>query len=206
MTDSAKQRSFWSDVMASVEKGTFGERLKSRWEETRSSIALKHLLIASESQDEYVTSYLRNGDDGDFLKTDTDAKWQTGLKYFDAELAEIASLARNAGVPLIAVFVPNRAQAAMISKGHWPTGYDPFKLENEVRDSVVKDGGRFTDILPDYRGVPSPEQDYFPIDGHPDAKGQAIICRFLAKGLTSGVVPELKASTSTDIAMQSGKQ
>ena len=204
-TGSAKPRSFWNNFMASIAKGTFGERLKSRWEETRTSIVLKHLLIASESQDEYIQSYLRNGDNANFLKTKPDAKWQMQLQYFDAELAEIAGLAKNAGVPLVAVFVPNRPQAAMISKGDWPAGYDPFKLEDEVRDSVVSHGGHFIDILPDYRGIPSPERDYFPVDGHPDADGQAIIFRFLAKELTSGAVPELKASTPPDIAMEPGK-
>ncbi len=205
-TSSAKPRSFWRNFTASIAKGTFGERLKSRWEETRTSIVLKHLLIASESRDEYIKSYLRNGDDGNFLKTNPDAKWQMQLQYFDAELDEITGLAKKAGVNLVAVFVPNRPQAAMISKGDWPAGYDPFKLEDEVRDSVVREGGHFIDILPDYRGVPSPERDYFPVDGHPDANGQAIILRFLAKELTSGKVPELKASTPPDIAMQLGRQ
>jgi hypothetical protein len=204
-TGSAKPRSFWNKFTASVAKGTFGGRLKSRWEETRTSTVLKHLLIASESQEEYIKSFLRNGDNANFLKTEPDVKWQMQLQYFDAELAEIVGLAKNARVPLVAVFVPNRPQAAMISKGDWPADYDPFKLEDEVRDSVLSHGGRFIDILPDYRGIPGPERAYFPLDGHPDADGHAIISRFLAKELTSGAVPELKASTPPDIAMKPGK-
>ena len=204
-TASVKPRSFWNKFMASIAQGTFGERLRSHWEETRTSVVLKHLLIASESQDEYINSYLRNGDNASFLKTEPDAKWQMQWHYFDTELAEIAGLANKARVPLVAVFVPNRPQVAMISKGDWPAGYDPFKLEYAVRDSVVSHGGRFIDILPDYRGIPSPERDYFPVDGHPDSAGQANIFRFLVKALTSGVVPELKASTPRDIAMEPGK-
>jgi hypothetical protein len=205
-TGSAKPRSFWNKFTASIARGTFGERLKSRWEETRTSIVLKHLLIASESQDEYVRSFLRNEDDASFLKTEPDAKWQMQLQNFDAEVAEIGELARNAGVPLVAVFVPNRPQAAMISKGNWPAAYDPFRLKDEVRDSVVSHGGRFIDILPDYRSVPGPERDYFPVDGHPDADGHAIIARFLARELTSGAVPALKASATPDIAMEPGNK
>jgi hypothetical protein len=204
-TGSVRPRSFWNKFAAAIAEGTLGERLRSRWEETRTSIVLKHLLIASESQDEYIQSYLRNGENANSLKTEPDAKWQMQLQYFDAELAEIVGLAKNAGVPLIAVFVPNRPQAAMISKGDWPAGYDPFRLKNEVRDNVVNHGGHFIDILPDYRGVPSPEQDYFPVDGHPDADGQEIIFRFLAKELTSGAVQELKASVPPNIAMEPEK-
>ena len=166
---------------------------------------LKHLLIASESQDEYIKSYLRNENNADFLKTEPDSKWQMQVRYFDAELAKIAELAKNAGVPLVAVFVPNRPQAAMISMGDWPTGYDPFKLEEQIRDSIVSHGGRFIDILPDYRSVSGPERNYFPVDGHPDAGGHAIIAKFLAKELTSGEVPALKASTPSDIAREPGK-
>lgn len=205
-TDSSNPRSFWSHLIASIAEGTFGERLKSRWEQTRTSVVLKHFLIASESQDEYIKSYLKNGDDISFLKTNPDAKWQMQLHYFKTELAEITGNARNARIPLAAVFVPNRPQAAMISKGDWPAGYDPLKLRNEVRDSIVSGGGHFIDILPDYRGIPSPERDYYPVDGHPDADGQARICRFLVKELTSGSVQELKASTPREIAMQPGRQ
>lgn len=201
-TGSAKPQNFWNKITASIAKGTFGERLKSRWEDTRTSVVLKHLLIVSESQDEYIKSYLRNGDNASFLKTEPDSKWQMQLQYFNAELAEIVGLAKNARVPLVAVLVPNRPQAAMLSKSDWPAGYDPFKLEDEVRDSIVNHGGRFIDILGDYRRVPGPERDYFPVDGHPDAQGHAIISRLLARELTSGAVPELKASTPSDIATE----
>lgn len=205
-TDSSNPRSFWRKLTASIAEGTFGERLKSRWEGTRTSVVLKHFLIASESQDEYIKSYLKNGDDISFLETNPDAKWQMQLHYFDTELAEIVGIARNARIPLAAVFVPNRPQAAMISKGDWPAGYDPFKLRDEVRNGIVSGGGHFIDILPDYHGIPNPEREYYPVDGHPDADGQAIICRFLVKELTSGAVPELKASTPSEIAMQPGKR
>ena len=77
-----------------------------------------------------------------------------------------------------------------------------FKLEHEVRDNIVNHGGRFIDILGDYRRIPDPERDYFPVDGHPDSDGHAMISRFLARELTGGAVPELKASTAPDIAMK----
>ena len=163
---------------------------------------MKHLLIASESRDEYIKSYLKNGDNANFLKTESDSKWQMQLQYFDTELTEIVGLANNSRVPLVAVVVPNRPQAAMLSNGDWPAGYDPFKLEDEVRDSIVNHGGRFIDILGDYRRIPSPERHYFPVDGHPDVDGHAIISRLLVKELTSGAVPELKASTPSDIATE----
>ena len=37
------------------------------------------------------------------------------------------------------------------------------------------------------------KQHFYPIDGHPDADGHAILTQFLAKELTGGAVPELRA-------------
>lgn len=202
-TGSETRRTLWKSFTVSLAQGTFGDRFKARWEQTRTSYMLKHLLIASESQEEYIRSYIKDADNANFLKANPDLKWQLQFRYFDAELTQIVGLAKNAGVPLLAVFVPNRPQAAMISKGSWAAGYDPFKLANEIHSSVVSAGGQFSDILPDYRGIPSPERNYFPVDGHPDAKGQAIISRFLVRALTSGAVAGLKASTQPDIALQS---
>lgn len=199
---SASTQGFLKRITDSIARGAFAERLKSRWEDTRTSLVLKHLLIASESQNEYIKSYLQNGDNANFLKKEPDSKWQIQLEYFDTELSAIAGLARNAGVPLVAVFVPNRPQATMLSSGDWPAGYDPFKLENEIRDKIVNNGGRFIDILVDYSRIPNPEWGYFPVDGHPNTEGHAIISKFLAKELTSGVVPDLKVSTPPDIATE----
>jgi hypothetical protein len=163
VTGSAKPLGFGNKITSAVSRGTFGERLKARWEETRTSVVLRHLLIASQSQDEYIKSYLRDEDNANFLKTEPNSKWQQQQQLFDAELAAIAGRAKNAGVPLAAVFVPNRPQAAMLSHGDWSPDYDPFKLENQVRDSTVSHGGLFIDILGDFRRIPGPERDYFPV-------------------------------------------
>lgn len=48
-------------------KRTLADRLNYHWEQSRSSIVLKHLLLANDSQDEYVRSYLRNEDFAGFL-------------------------------------------------------------------------------------------------------------------------------------------
>jgi hypothetical protein len=130
-----------------------------------------------------------------FLKVDQSADWQTRISYFDTYVAEIESRARSAGVPLAIVLVPQRAQAAMISMGNWPAGYDPYKLDDELRTIVLGHGGSYIDIFPDIRDIPNPEQYYFPVDGHPDGAGHAMISRLLAKELTSGAIPALRVGT-----------
>ncbi len=203
-TSLPQPRSSWKKLAASIANGTFLARLKSRWEDSRTSVVLKHFLIASESEDEYVESYLKNGDDANFLMVQPSPKWQVKLQSFDAELAAITSLAKNANVPLVAVFVPNRPQAAMLSRNHWQPDYDPFKVENQIRDSLVDHGGRFIDILGDYRGIPGLEKEYFPVDGHLNADGHAMVARFLAKNLSGGALPTLSAPSQAQKGIAGG--
>lgn len=159
-----------------------------------SGIMLQHVLYSSQSL--YLKSSLSVPDsEGGFQKVKPSAAWRNNLHQFDKDATEIEAKAAAADVPFVAVLVPNRGQAAMLSMGEWPEGYDPYKLGQEVRDIIVRHGGIYIDILPDFRTIPDPEQHYFPVDGHPDANGHAMISNLLAKELTSGAIPALKVTT-----------
>jgi hypothetical protein len=156
-----------------------------------SIIMLKHYLYQSQSI--YIKQYLMGvGDRLDFLSIQPNVTWSDNLRKFDGYENEIEGRTKMAGIPLVATFIPNRAQAAMISMGTWPQGYDPYILNAELRTIVESHGGIYIDILPGFRKIPNPEQYYYPVDGHPDARGHAIIADLLAKELTSGAVPALK--------------
>jgi hypothetical protein len=140
-----------------------------------------------------------------FLRTEPSAEWRERLVQLSGVAAENEARAKAAGVRLVAVLVPNRAQAAMISMGQWPAGYDPYKLGDDVRSIIVSHGGTYIDILPGFRHVPNPEQYYLPVDGHPDAGGHAILSGLLANELTSGAVPELESPTLPQTAFGQGR-
>ena len=162
---------------------------------SRTALLMRHLLYQSQSQ--YLNSYLMNGDaDGDagYLKAEMSAEWTTRVSEFDREAAEIEARAKSAGVSFVVAFVPNRAQALMVSTNEWPEGYDPYQLDNELRRVVASHGGIYIDTLPDFRTVVSPERGYLPVDDHPNAYGHEIITKLLAKELTSGAVPALQVA------------
>jgi hypothetical protein len=158
----------------------------------RSIQVLQHYLYQSRSL--YVRSYLMKGEDETgFLRAEPGSRWKGYLQQLDTNAAEIGKRAKAAGVPLVVVLLPNRAQAAMISMRESPKGYDPYELGNELRAIVERNGGTYIDILDGFRALPNSEQYYFPIDGHPDVDGHRIISGLLANALTSGTVPALRS-------------
>jgi hypothetical protein len=78
--------------------------------------------------------------------------------------------------------------------GDWPGGFDPYKLDNDLRSIVVSHGGTYVDILPGFRAIPNPQLGYYAIDGHPNAAGHATITRLLSEKLVDGAVAGLGVS------------
>ena len=193
----------WNKLTGSIADGTLESRLRNRWEQTRSSLVLKHLLLTNESPDEYVSSYVKNVDNAAFLKTQPSLTWQRSLRNFQNVAAQFESQAKAAGVPLLAVLVPNRVQAAMISAGEWPSGLDPYKVDEDLRSMVESSGGTYIDILPELRKIADPEKHYFPVDGHLDASGHQMIASLLAKKLAA--VPDLRPAGKSLAALEKSR-
>ena len=171
------------------------------------SILLEHLLYANQTL--YLKSSLMMPDkDIGYLLSNPTQFWQDNVKEFDRQAAVVEGQAKAAGIPFVAVLVPQRSQAAMISDGQWPDGYDPFKLDNQLRTIVTSHGGIYFDVLPEIRKMPGVEKGFFPVDGHPDANGHAMLASLLVKGLTSGAVPALdprKSATPSQAATGQSK-
>jgi hypothetical protein len=162
--------------------------------EPRSAMTmLRYLLYKSESGDQYLTSYLQGPEaEAGFLRATPTPMWNVFLANLDSYAAEIERRATMAGIPFAAVLLPNRAQAAMLSMGKWPTGYNPYVLDDELRAIIVSHGGIYISVLQGFRGIPDLEQYYFPVDGHPFAPAHAIFAKLIAKQLISGAVPALR--------------
>jgi hypothetical protein len=162
--------------------------------------ALRHWLYELQSQSQYIRTYLLNRpDEGEagFLRTQPSAEWRAHLAEFDHYAADMAARASAAGVPLAVAFAPNRVQAAMISAGEWPPGFDPYAFAAQLRDLTLSHGALYVDILADFRALPGPEHGYYPLDGHPNAQGQAVLARLIAQRL-GGAIPEVPATASAN--------
>ena len=146
-------------------------------------------LFLYQSQSQYLKSALMDRQENEFLLENPGPAWQSRMDQFDIYAADMQAKAKAAGVPLVTVLLPTRAQAAMISMGEWPTGYDPYKVSADVRTSITRHGGTYIDILPEFRSIPNPHKGYFPVDGHLNADGHAMVGQLLANALTTGSAP-----------------
>jgi hypothetical protein len=171
---------------------SLGEKLAERIKTTRTFIVLNHLLISHESQDQYVSSALKNDDDGGFLRVNWGEKWERNLVAFKRYATQFFNQGKLAGVPLVVVLIPNRVEATMISRNAWPHGYDPYRLGEVLRGMVEGQGGVYVDLLPCFRRIPNPEQHYFAVDGHLDDDGHAMIARMLEDELSKLQISELR--------------
>jgi len=183
-------RKAWAGMNAQFAGKSIPDALSAIADETRTVFLIRHFMY--ESQSLFVQSYLLGGDDAGFLKSQPSEEWQGRLQHIDAYAADMARQARAAGVPLVVVLVPNRAQASMISMGKWPAGFSPYKLDDELRNIATSHGATYVDILQGFRGIPNPEQYFLPADGHPNDQGYSILSGLLANALTNGSVPDLR--------------
>jgi hypothetical protein len=170
----------------------------------RAPTMLHHLLYESES--EYVEHYLLQDDSAaGYMRTRLSGEWQSRLRIFDGYAAQLEQDARTTGVPWAVVFVPNRAQSAMLSTGQWPAGTNPYTLNDALRPIITAHGGGVIDIFSDFRSIPNAEQYFFPVDNHPTAEGHALISGMVARGLTSGAIPALQAGDHSQVALKQGR-
>jgi hypothetical protein len=90
----------------------------------------------------------------------------------------------------------------MISVGKWPDGFDPYKLDNDLRAIITRHGGTYVSILPYFRRFPNAEQYYFPVDAHPNGRGHVVIADILARELTNGSIPALGIVSQPHAALE----
>ncbi|KAA6465387.1 SGNH/GDSL hydrolase family protein [Acidobacteria bacterium AB60] len=188
-----RQKKLWRRAKAILDPRSTIGAVGELFDRTDAAIWLRSLLFTSENQ--YLRSYLMPGNDSaGFLLTEPTSGWKDRLAQFDTDAANIEGRAKAAGVPFVATLLPFREQAAMISMGEWPGGYDPYKLDNELRSIITRHGGIYVSVLGDFRNIPNPERLYFPIDGHPTIRGHAVISHILAKELTGKIVQALSSN------------
>jgi hypothetical protein len=172
------------------------DAMRTVWTEySRTAVLLRHTLYKSQSQ--FLKSYLIGDGVSGYLKEKPSDLWQKRLKLFDGYAASIGAQAKAAGVPLVVVQLPSRAQIIMVASGDQPAGYNPYVLNRELTAIVTSHGAIYMDALPAYRNTYDIDQIFQRADEHPNDEGHNLISRELSELLTDGTIPDLKVVAGT---------
>jgi hypothetical protein len=150
---------------------------------------LTELLYRSESV--FMSAYLRNIQEGAQLPAVSSNDEDARMRSFSVDAGTIVDRAKAAGVPVVATFLPNRGEAALILMSPRSAPTDPVRLGNELRNVIVSDGAIFVDAVPDLREAPDLDVLYDQLGFHLTTKGHAVLTQILARALTGGAIPAL---------------
>lgn len=129
--------------------------------------------------------YLLYGEKADFLRTPFTPFWQNRLDTYEKLLTDMADQAHAANVPLILVYVPQRAQVAMLSGTPTPSGVDPWALSKAIGDIALRHGVVYVNTSDDFSHLKNAADLYYPVDGHPSGAGHAVIADAVVSRLIS---------------------
>ena len=133
----------------------------------------------------YLPIYLRSGSNPDFMRVPMPPRWQDALHAFDVAMAKVARQAREHGVPVTLLFVPQRAEAAMASSHMHQAGFDPQQLPRMLRAIAARNGVAFADMLPEIPPQTPSATIFYPVNGHINAEGHALASKALLRRMTA---------------------
>ena len=149
--------------------------------ESRAFLVAQHLLY--QNLDSYLPLFLKHGDEADYLRPPFTPAWQQRFRQLDTDLGQVADRIRAARVPLLVVFVPLRAQAALVKWPALPPGVDPHAIGRAIGAIAAKHGLLYSDLTDTIAARPNPADLYYPVDTHPTSAGHKVIAQAVVSAL-----------------------
>lgn len=170
--------------MLDVLRGTTVEQLE--WRLRRSS-HLYNLTASVAARGAGVEWFVRRKAADSFVLRAYPARWDALWQQTDALLGEMADLLRERGIPLVVVVIPQRIQILVEHMHLDPEALDPAKPVELVQAFGARHGVAVVDVMPTFVERARTEELYFPVDGHMNAKGAAIVADALDAFLRESV-------------------
>ncbi len=134
-----------------------------------------------------------------FLLKDYPPKWQALWSATEGYLQDMQQLLRDKNIPFVIVVMPQRLQIAMRQLQLEGNRFDAAKPAKLVQAFGEAQGVPVLDLMPHFLDAARNQQLFFPVDGHPNAAGTALIASALdtfmrqqpalQKHLASGMAP-----------------
>jgi hypothetical protein len=128
-----------------------------------------------------VRAFLLNGEPADYLRPPLSPTWQRDVDNFGDLLGRIAKQAGS--VPVVLIFTPERAQAALAGQVPDPPGIDPFALGAALQTVAAEHGVHFFDATRAFGSAPDFRSLYYLTDGHPREAGHAVLANVVQHAL-----------------------
>ena len=141
------------------------------------------------SDDSYVPVYLNYGAKADFMRTPLSPAWTRKLHDFDGLMAQLSALARHGRAPLVLLYAPQRAQAAMIASDRFGHDLDPGGLPQALAQIAQAHDIKFVDAgqsIP--RDTPSANL-FYAVNGHPNGRGHGLLAQALVRRMVQPDLP-----------------
>jgi hypothetical protein len=161
------------------------KRIDSTIEDSRAVFAAQHLMFRNLGR--YVSLYLRYGDKADFLRPPFGPIWQKRLADYDALLGRMADKLKAHHVPFVLVYVPQRAQAALLQDHTDPPGVDPAAFSKAIGKIAGKYGITYIDASPQIAASKDLDALYYAVDGHLSSAGNKVLAKAIEKGLVANL-------------------
>jgi hypothetical protein len=172
------------------------KRLDSLLNNSRAMVAAQHFLFSR--PDLYTRFYLRYGDRADFLRLPLTPAWQRRVNDFDTLLGGIAEKYHAAHVPLLLIYVPQRAQATLLAAHQAPAGIAPDAFGHLIGGIAARRGVDYLYLNPAFSRIPRAASLYYPVDGHLTGQGNAVLAVQAAATLRRDL-PSLSACAPSDL-------
>lgn len=166
--------------------------------QSRTLLVAQHFVF--QNRETYIRAYLLYGDKADYLRQPFTRVWQRRFADFDVTIGDMADRLHNAGVPLVIVAVPSRAEAALLSSSQLPAHVDPFAFGRAIQTIAAKHGAAYVDLMGPISRIPNAENLYYPVDGHVTSEGHKVIAEALSRKLQDGSVPAFSHCASPQSA------
>jgi hypothetical protein len=166
------------------------KRIDNVIDDSRAMFAAEHFMF--ENMPGYISLYLRYGDKADFLRPPFRPAWQKRLADFDALLGRMAERLSARGVPFVLIFMPQRAQAALLQNHAAIPGVDPAAFGEAIGQIAARHGIQYVDLSPVVGKTPNPGALYYPVDGHLNGEGHELLAQGAEQGLAAAL-PALRS-------------
>ncbi len=166
--------------------------------QSRTLLVAQHFVF--QNRESFIRAYMMYGDKADYLRQPFTPAWQQRFADIEQTIGDIANRLRAAGVPLMIVAVPSRAEAALLSSPQLPGHVDPFAFGREIQTIASKHGAGYVDLMGPFSRLPDAENLYYVVDGHVTSEGHKVIADELVQKLQDGSVPAFSGCTSRQSA------